>query len=550
MTAPTRTAAPEVATRPATSAGGALDEWGAALALARAEGWRLLRSPALVPAALLLGMSSFNSPPLVSLGDLTRQSPFSCLFVAAMTMVAVNLAVRRARRHRTEEIYGAAPISAAVRTGGHLLSVLWPAAATGAVLVLQLGYWRLWREASGWFSPADLATGPILVLGAGMLAVLVTRLWPSVLVIPLTCAAIVAVELFASTPQAGTSGMASLAFWVAPEASAVLPPRPGAVHVVYLLGLTALASVTALFIGRRRPRLVVMAGVALAVTVAAGVIQVRSYSPAAWEKVDRHLADQDAGQVCRIRSGLRYCAFPNDVALIPEWERAVSGVRRSVPADRFPADLAVSERVSLVEVQYATGDARARLAARLPHLDAIKPVDDGRLHPSPAFAWGGLTSLELAAGTAARTLGLPLVPGPANEICDAAGQGRAVVALWLAGQSTPRAGRQLKRAAQQMVVTLGDSRHVLFAENTVLYGGAAWGEREVALALALLDRPAPEVSAEVARGWAGLTSPSTTTDEVARVLRLDPGARLPAPTAVVPELGPGADPVRLSGPCR
>jgi len=550
MTAPTRNAAPEVATRPATSAGGALDEWGAALALARAEGWRLLRSPALVPAALLLGMSSFGGPHWVSLGALTRQGAFPCLFVAAMTMVAVNLAVRRARRHRTEEIYGAAPISAAVRTGGHLLSVLWPAAATGVVLVLQLGYWKLGRDAYGSFSPADLATGPVLVFGAGMLAVLVTRLWPSVLVIPITCAAIVAVELFASTPQAATSGIPSLAFWVAPEASAVLPPRPGAVHVVYLLGLTALAAITALFLGRRSPRLVVLAGVALAVTVAAGVLQVRSYSPAAWEKVDRHLADQEAGQVCRIRSGLRYCAFPEDVALIPEWERAVSGVRRAVPADRFPADLAVSERISLVELQYVNGNGRARLAAHLPHLDALKPVDDGRLHPSPSYAWEGFSSLELAAGTAARTMGLRLVPGPANQICDAAGQGRAVIALWLAGQSTPRAARQLKRAAQQMVVTLGENRHVLFAESTVLYGGVAWGEREAALALALLDRPVPEVSAELATGWAGLTAPSTTTDEVARVLRLDPGARLSAPTAVIPELGPGADPVSLSGPCR
>jgi len=549
MTAPTQTVVTGALPLPETAVGWALDEWGAALALARAEGWRLLRSPAMLPAAMLLVMSSFGSPPLASLGDLARQSSFPCLMVAAMTMVAVNLAVRRPRRHGTDEVYGAAPISAAARTGGHLLSVLWPAAATAFALVLQLLYWKLGRDAHGSFSPADLAIGPILVLGAGMLAVLVTRLWPSVLVIPVTCAGIVAVEVWASTPRAATTGVASLAFWVTTEAQWILPPRPASVHVVYLLALTALAAVTALFLSSRRRHLVGLAGLALAVAVTAGVIQLRSISPAAWAKVDRALAAQDAGQVCRLRNGLRYCAYTEDAGLIPEWARAVDGVRRAVPADRFPTDLAVSERISLTSLQYVDRASRARLTARLPHLDALRPVDDGRLHPSPSFAWERLSSLDLAAGTASRALGLPLVPGPANELCDAAGQGRAVVALWLTGQSTPRATRQLERLAKEGIAELGGKRYVLFAGDTVLYGGVAWGETETALALALLDRPALEVSAAITRGWSLLTAPASTTADVARTLGLDPGARLPAPTGALADLGPQAGPVHLSGPC-
>jgi len=502
----------------------------------------------MIPAALVL-LTTGSGPRFLSLREFTATAPFPCLMVAAMTMVAVNLGMRRAVRHGTEEIYGSTPISVAARTGGHLLSVLWPATATAVILLVALAYAIIGHGGHGPFSFAELAVGPVLVLGAGVLAVLVTRLWPSVLVVPITFVPIIAVEMFAGVPQAMTSGVSRLAFWVPPESAPILPPRPAAVHLVYLLGLTALAAITAVFIDRRHRGLAGLAVVTLALIVATGVGQMASVGPSAWAKVDRRLADPDDGQVCRIRHGVQYCAFPDDVGLIPQWDGAVAGVRRAVPADRFPGDLAVSERVSMVSLEYVNASSRDRLAARLPHLDALKPVDDGRLHPSPAFAWERLSSLDLAAGAGARTVGLPLVPGPAGELCDATGQGRAVVALWLAGQSTGRAGQQLERLSKEGVVVLGDHRYVLFADSTVIYGGVAWGEPEVALAIALLQRPAAEVAAGLAREWTLLTDPMTTTEVLARALSLDAGARLAAPTGELPSPGPQADAIGRSGPC-
>ncbi|MGH9164483.1 MAG: hypothetical protein ACRDZW_03080, partial [Acidimicrobiales bacterium] len=311
---------------------------------------------------------------------------------------------------------------------------------------------------------------------------------------------------------------------------------------------------TALLIDRRRPALVGLVALVLAVTVAAGVVQLDAFSPSAWAAVDHRLADPDDGQVCRVLHGVRYCAFPDDAGLIPQWDRAVAGVRRAVPPDRFPGGLAVTERVSLVSLQYVTGELRTRLAGKLPHLNSLKAVDDGRLHPSPEFAWEQLSSLDLAAGTAARAVGLPLALGAGGALCDATGQARAVVALWLAGQSTSRAGQQLERLARDGVVTLAGHRFVLIADregHTVVYGGIAWGEREVALAVALLHRPGAQVTADIARHWALLVDPTTTTDAAARTLGLDPAARL---RAAASELSPGsaglpADPIAVSGPC-
>ena len=550
MTAPTATDPSAVTRVVSEPAGARLDEWRAALALARIEGWRLLRSPAMIPGALLLLVAS-SGPREVSLRSLTEQSAPPCFMVAAMTMVAVNLAVRRGARHGTAELYGSTPMSAAARTGAHLLSVAWPAMATAFVLAAQLAYWVVGRGGYGPFSLAELAVGSVLVLGAGALAVLVTRVWSSVLVVPVTCVAIAAVVLFASTPLAPTSGLKHLAFWFGPV-GAVLPPRPAASHLVYLLGLTALAALTALFIDRRRPALVGLVALVLAVTVAAGVVQFDALSPSAWAAADHRLADPDDGQVCRVLHGVRYCAFPDDAGLIPQWDRAVAGVRRAVPPDRFPGDLAVTERVSMVSLQHATGGLRSRLAGKLPHFDNLKPIDDGRLHPSPESAWEQLSSLDLAAGTAARTVGLPLAPRPTGTMCDPSGQGRAVVALWLAGQSTPRARHQLERLARKAVVALGEHRYVIVADtqgSTVLYGGVPWGEREVALALALLHRSQSQVTDDVARHWALLTDPTTSTEAVAKTLGLDPGARLRAPTVELAPMTPPADPIALSGPC-
>ncbi len=502
----------------------------------------------MIPGVWFLVLTGFG-PHDVSLQSTTSMSAFPCLMVAVMTMVAVNLAVRRGTRHGTAELYGSTPMSAAARTGAHLLSVAWPATATAVFLLLQVAYWRFLHGGYGSFSAAELAVGPVLVLGAGALAVLVTRVWPNILVIPVTCAGIVAIELFAASPQAAVSGAKHLAFWVSPELTSLLPPRPAAAHLVYLLGLTALAAATAVFIDRRRRAVAGVAILAAVVIVTAGIVQLRSVSPSAWAVVDRHLAQPDDGQVCEVRHGVRYCAFAEDFGAIPVWARAVAGVQRAVPPGRFPADLVVSERESLVGLQYVNPSGRARLAARLPHLDDLKPVDDGRLHPSPDFAWEQLSSLDLAADTAARTVGLPLAPGPTGELCDATGQGRAVVALWLAGQSMPRAGRELERLATESVSAIGDRRYVLLTDSTVVYGGVAWGEPEVALALALLHRPPGQVAADVGRQWAVLTDPGTTTDAVAPALGLDPAARLPAPTVELPERSPQTAPNAVSGPC-
>jgi len=530
----------------------ALDEWRAALALGRIEGWRLLRSPAMLPGAAMLGLSSFGSPPFQSLRNLAIDSVFPCFMVAAMTIVAVNMAVRRSVRHGTEDLYQSAAVSTMARTGGHLLSLVWPAAATALILVAQMSYWASFRRGHGPFSVAELAVGPVIVLGAGALSLLLTRLWNSVLVAPLACVAIAALELYlTSAPALLTSGFRWLAFW--PGGNDVLfPTRPALAHLVYLCGLTALAAVTALFVAHRSPRLVGLAAVALTVTLVAAFVQVDSLRPSAWAAVDRRLAAPEDGQVCRELHSVRHCAFPEDAGLIPLWDEAVYGVRRALPAGALAADLVVSERISSTALEYTNPDGRARLAKRLPHLDQLDhPVDDGRLHPSPNFVWERLSSLDLAAGAAALSVGLPIAPDPDGGLCDASGQGRAVIALWLAGQSTERARSHLERLAREAVVGSGPRRHVLFVDANLVYGGVAWGEGETALALTLLGRPLDLTTAAVQRDWARLTARSATTEDVAQALGVGafaPPTAVPAQDNPVKALADDAAP-RISAPC-
>lgn len=492
--------------------------WRAARSLARIEGRHLLRSPLVLAGlafALLPGLGSGVWVP--ELRASSADSAFMCLMLAAGTLGASNLATLRSRRHGTEELLGTTPAPPTVRTGAHLLSVAGPVVIAMVVVAVSLASDLLRRQAYGRPDLAELAVGPLLVAGAGALGVLLARWVPSALVAPVACVAIAAFELFMNSSALVATGWRWLGFWLQAGDIDLMPPRPARWHLVYLGGLIALAAVGALARHGLGRRIVVAGSVTLAVTAVAAAAQMRPVSSETWAARNALLTNPEAGQVCEELDGVRYCAFPADGPLMARWAEVVSGVRRNLPPAAWPAGLAVTQRFTPGDLQYTPQTLREMLPD-LPARGTPLP-DDGDVHPGSNWTTDGATALSLGLGVASRVVGLPLVPPAPATLCDAAGQARAVVALWLGARATPDAASALRRAAPPDVVDL-EGRPYLVQVETSVQQAVAWGAVEVRHARALLTRPVPEVATALARHWDRLTDPATTTAEGATLLGL------------------------------
>ena len=506
------TAAPE------TAAGGATaPAWRVATEVARVEGPRLLRSPlVLVGFALNLALS-FGGPWISHLKVDSADSGFAFLLGAAGTLIASNLATLRGRRHGAEALFGATPASPAGRTGGHLLAVAWPTALAVVVLPVVLGAAVVLRDAFGQPDLADLAVGPLLVAGAGALGVLLARWAPSPVAGPVACVGIAALELFLTSPAMLDHGLRWMAFWQGAGDFELLPPRPSEWHLVYLVGLVAMAAVGALLRhGWRRP-LVVAGATALAVVAGSTWVQAGTLTDEAWAARNRLIADPAASQVCRDGRTTRYCYYPGYGPLVDRWSRVVEGVRRRVPASAWPDGIEVRQKFD-TQV-YTPYDELHRVLPDLPAWDAPDP-DDGRLRPGTGWTTDGAADLSLGLAVASRVVGLPLVAPAPSAVCGTSGQGRAVVALWLGARSTPDAAGALRRLAASPPAVGGSV--IVPAEE--VQAAVGWGLEDLGYALALLERPADEVQAALARDWTVLTDPSATTADVAARLELSPAA--------------------------
>ncbi|MDP9073395.1 MAG: hypothetical protein M3N98_04305 [Actinomycetota bacterium] len=282
---------------------------------------------------------------------------------------------------------------------------------------------------------------------------------------------------------------------------------------MYLVGLVAMAAVGALVVhGLRSPR--VVAGVAaISVVLVSGAFLAERPTTAGWAARDDLLAHPAGHQVCELRDAVRYCAYPAYRPLIDYWAKPVAGVHRAVPAADWPP-IEVSQRAQAVD-RASVGD--SDLAAVLPDLvpQHGSLVDDGQLHPPLGWNRTGLGELELALQAAARVVGLPLSTSRSGMVCDAAGQARAVTALWLAAQATPLAGRTLQRLATSEMSDLGPvglGRPYLVLPDFGMPGGVAWGMAEVRVALELASQTAAAVPL--------VTSPAITTDALLASLRV------------------------------
>ncbi|MEJ3744919.1 hypothetical protein WEI85_16680 [Actinomycetes bacterium KLBMP 9797] len=493
----------------------------AMLALARVEAVRLLRHPVTV-AGLVLVLGSWLYPWLTGGANrypILHDQDWSGQFLAMLgwggaAMVAANLGVLRAHRHGTAAVFDVLNLRQHWRTGGFLLALVPLAALAAGLAAARIGLLAALPGAAGAPSPFEVAAYPAVVLLLGAAGVLLGRLVRAVFVAPLAVFA-----LFIATFASALPGVPAARWlrWLLPVAyeeppmplPADLMTRPAGRHLAYLLALAIVVGVAALLAAGARDRRLAAAGAAgLAVAVLAGSAQflpagdqVRAARVAAIEHPHQM-------QTCREIEQVTYCAFDEFAPWIDGWDAVVRGVLRPVPDQEAARPLAVRQRISLDDrlddggYTWGPEDTRAQV-------DAWRAVDAAGGTPNAVTVgtrWGdGRSQVGLAGLVAYEVIaraGTPVV----GSLCGA----RAVLVGWLAGQATPATAAGLREvdASSWGGVGLGD---MLTAVAVTV------PDREMAVVLELLRRPAGEVAGLVERHWAELSAAGTPTERAGEI---------------------------------
>lgn len=450
---------------------------------------------------------------------------YALLPLAAATLLATNAAALRSRRHGTDELFDTAPTPPARRTAAQLLSTAAPFGLAVLLVAVDVVYLVL-LGGVGTPNPFELATGPAVVVLAGVLGVLLARFAPGTGAAPVTLVGLAALWYFPylsyhlrqriftwpsfwAFPWFGTSGSEA-------DGANVLV---GGWHLAYVGGLVALMACLALARHQVRLRTAVAAALALALTASGAVAQARPLTAAQLIEEAQFASGAPGTQVCETRGRVEYCAWPTHMAWIDRWQPPIDGVMRRLPAAVARRGLRVRQMaLGASELCSNRSACRQQVAAAF---DRAIASSDVRTTPSwPRGSGVGGAELALAAAVGSWAVGLRTTP-PRDEppICMPPDQARVIVALWLAGQSTPGAAASLRR-----VVRVDEGAPTLRPRLTLgpAAGTTQWPGPEVAYAVALLDRPAEEVAARLQRDWVRLTSPGTPTAELVTAFGLQP----------------------------
>jgi hypothetical protein len=495
-------------------------------ALARVEAVRLLRHPVtivavalfLVPWCYELAVNGSGRYPVLQDEDREIQLA-GVLLLGGAALIVANLAVLRAHRHRTDALYDVLALPPPWRIGGYLLALVPFTVVTAVLVVVRIGVFAASPGAAGTANPWELAVTPVAVLLLGAVGIMLARLVRSVVVAPLALVALAAATV------AGVTGSPRLA-WVLPAAVAYEPMplpvdlmnRPVAAHLAYLAGLLALTIVVALAgSGVRGRHLAVAAAAGLSITVAAGAAQ---FLPVPAEVTAARIAatDRPAGQqTCRAIDQVTYCAFAGFTPWVSGWDAVVRGVLRRLPEAEARRPFAVRQRVWAHN--YPTGGYSAGPEDFRARADAWRRDDSAAGTPNSVpvgTTWGdGRSAVGLAGLVAYETL-TRAGAGAFGSMCGA----RAVLVAWLAGQATPDTADGLREVDEE---SWGG---VSFAE-TSFHTGVSVSDREMSVALALLERPADEVAALVLRSWPELSAAGTTTERAGEIFGLPVPPQLP-----------------------
>ncbi|MEV0896938.1 hypothetical protein [Actinoplanes sp. NPDC049802] len=434
----------------------------ATAALAQAEARRIWRSPFLwiglvLSIALGLAWSWTRMPTWETFHE---NSGMAAMVLAAMLLVASQLAVARDQRAHTVETVRTMPTGPGRRSIG-LLVVVPIAMFAGIVLYAALlsfvaptwpvGRFEVWAAAVVLIIPP---TGAAIGLVAG-------RILPAAATGPL---AVVAIFLALSVPL--VMGGSDSSVWPVPFVVWDFGYRyPFGWHLLYLIGVLVAIVALASWPAARRGSVVI--AVVAAVFAGYAVQREAAITPDfvyAEEGLQRTAPDK---LDCRVHADVRYCALPGYAPWIEHWRKAVEPVALLLPSG-----------------------ARRPSIRQIAAMDDMKPMVPG--YPEMVIgdgwgrtgAWAEDSRRRMARDYVATAVGILSREHHSWLSCDATGQHRAVVGLWLLGRIAPGEGWTLPRTH--------------------------YGRAEIQAAESLLAKPQAEVSQYLADHWSEILDPSST----------------------------------------
>lgn len=514
--------------------------------LAVVEAARLLRNPAVLIGALislvLMVSVHWGEAPVWERVSIGVGIPLVALGLGSI-LAASEMSYRLWRTDDSEAI-DVLPASPRVRTGGQL-AALAALVLLGAGLQAAYMVYVLLQDPVGTISWWEVASGPAVVAVMALYGLASGRWFPTAATGPVAVLVLVAAHV-ALNFVGGLSWLALVPQWDMLSSMEGPPPelafRPTALHVSYLAVLAGVFVCAALLRGRwRHGALVPLIGsfVFLGLGTVLGVSQLGGQSEQeAAARVDAYLGD-NAEYECETRGVATYCAYPGYEGWIDEWAAAVEPVIAQIPD---------GEIQSLEVRQYP-----------LRWMDTLQVDDEFRSVDGFPYLgedirtglwWGrGSGNLQtesypfgMALGVAAWAVGLPTtppVPTPSDSgssdgtvtsyyysACHMADQGRGIVAVWLAGQSSETAHEHLHNVFEEYETRFPGR----FEEFNGWIGDMQsypWYRTEFTLsqfryADALLHRPDDGVAALIKENWETLTAPETTVSEAVEILGLDP----------------------------
>jgi hypothetical protein len=206
-------------------------------------------------------------------------------------------------------------------------------------------------------------------------------------------------------------------------------------------------------------------------------------------------------------------------------------VRALLPAAVVTRELAIIDRVPTI-----IGDSDCSPTPFLSSLptqvaSAVAPGEiwlaDGVVHPGSdtlPCSDDSVHELFTAVQVGSWAVGLPPSPHGLDVRCAAAGQSRAVVALWLGGAVTPGGADTLRDIVDEHSGPLAtfegwDSRPMFGAEFAIA---------DIELAIELLERPVDEVATTLRAEWSSLTSAATPSSEIGTLFSLSSSGAEPS----------------------
>ncbi len=317
---------------------------------------------------------------------------------------------------------------------------------------------------------------------------------------------------------------------------AFLSPVAQGWHVVYLVGLAAIAVGAAFLLDRERRWGIAVLAVAAVLVATSVVAQSRTYAGDTADQLADLVTDPASHQRCIGDDSVTVCHFPELDEIAAGWLALAGPVRDAAPADVLDGPLEIHTRLSAEEIGQLGAPVRAELERRG---DSYPWIDEAGMHPD--LRWGNGESDTLRALLVAHELvGLPETGAPPVAPCYAGGQARAAVAVALAGRGLDADGRDALRSP----ISGGGADHGDDLPPTAIRRSprcrkptgrstasppSCTTESDLALGRVLLDRPVDEVRDVLATDWDRWTDPATATAELAAVFGLESTPAAPTP---------------------